>query len=350
VATSLWSPGAALSHIRLAKEADLVVIAPATANLIARAALGISDDLLTAILRARTGPVLVAPAMNDAMFADPATQRNLAVLAARGWAMVGPEVGPLAEGESDAPGRMSEPEVILAHAGRCLLRSPPFVGLRVLVTAGPTREALDPVRVLTNRSSGKMGYRIAEAAWRRGAEVTLVSGPSSEPDPPDLPVVRVESTADMSREVAARLPSSEVLVMAAAPADFQPVETSTTKRAKQDQDTTLALRPTEDILSSTRALRRADAVIVGFALETGDAVEKARRKLDAKAMDLVVVNDALEVGAGFEVDTNRVAILHRTGESTMVPLRSKTDIAEAILDEVEVVIARRASAVLEAAD
>ena len=350
VATSLWSAGAALSHIRLAKEADLVIVAPATANLIARAALGIADDLLTAILRARTGPVLVAPAMNDAMFADPATQSNLAALAARGWVIVGPEAGPLAEGESDAPGRMSEPEVILAHAGRCLLRRPPLAGLRVLVTAGPTREALDPVRVLTNRSSGKMGYRIAEAAWRRGAEVTLVSGPSSEPDPPDLPLVRVESAADMSREVAARLPSSEVLVMAAAPADFQPVETSTTKRAKQDQDTALALRPTEDILSSTRALRRGDAVIVGFALETGDAVEKARRKLDAKAMDLVVVNDALDAGAGFEVDTNRVVILHRTGESTMVPLQSKADIAEAILDEVEVVIGRRASEVLEAAD
>ncbi len=349
VATSLWTPGAALSHIRLAQQADLVLVAPATANLIARAALGISDDLLTAILLARTGPVLVAPAMNDRMFDHPTTQANIAALLARGWVTVGPDVGSLAEGDSEAPGRMSEPETILAHAGRCLDRRPPLNGRRVLVTAGPTREALDPVRVLTNRSSGKMGYRLAEAAWRRGADVTLVSGPSSQVDPVGVEVRRVESTADLHREVSALLPSSDVLVMAAAPADFQPVESAPLKRPKPEQETMLALRPTKDILSSTRELRRGDAVMVGFALETGGAIEKARRKLEAKAMDLVVVNDALEPGAGVEVDTNRVVILHRTGEAKTVPLQSKTDIAEAILDEVEVVIGRRASAVPETA-
>ncbi|MEK6597035.1 MAG: bifunctional phosphopantothenoylcysteine decarboxylase/phosphopantothenate--cysteine ligase CoaBC, partial [Gemmatimonadota bacterium] len=181
VRTSLWHPGEALDHVTLAREPDLVIVAPASAHLIARAALGLADDLLTALLLARTGPVLLAPAMNDSMYASPATQQNLQRLADRGWRQVGPATGPLAEGESERPGRMSEPEAILAHAVRLVRSGGPLTGRRVLVTAGPTRESIDPVRTLTNRSSGRMGYRLAAAAWYRGAEVVLVSGPSAEP-------------------------------------------------------------------------------------------------------------------------------------------------------------------------
>ncbi len=180
VRRSLWRRGAALDHVRLAADADLVVVAPATAHLIARAALGIADDLLTALLLARTGPVLLAPAMNDMMYAAEPVARNLAALRARGWTQVGPATGPLAEGDSDLPGRMAEPEVIVRHAARVLRGGGALAGRRVLVTAGPTREPIDPVRVLTNRSSGRMGFRVAEAAWERGAEVTLVTGPSAE--------------------------------------------------------------------------------------------------------------------------------------------------------------------------
>jgi len=183
VLTSLWQRGAALEHVRLAQQADLIVVAPATAHLIARAAQGLGDDLLTTLLLAATVPVLLAPAMNDAMFAHPATQANLQLLKGRGCAVVGPEVGALAERRSDLPGRMSEPETILAHAGRLLGSRGHLAGRRVLVTAGPTRESLDPVRVISNRSSGKMGFRLAEAAWARGAEVMLIAGPSALPDP-----------------------------------------------------------------------------------------------------------------------------------------------------------------------
>ena len=340
VLTSLWQRGAALEHVRLAQQADLIVVAPATAHLIARAAQGLGDDLLTTLLLAATVPVLLAPAMNDAMFAHPATQANLQLLKGRGCAVVGPEVGALAERPSDLPGRMSEPETILAHAARLLRSRGHLSGKRVLVTAGPTRESLDPVRVISTRSSGKMGFRLAEAAWERGAEVMLITGPSALADPVGVTVHRVETTAEMAAAVGAALPGADVLIMAAAPADYRAAEAAEAKRPRVEGALALSLLPTEDILLGSRAARKKGAVIVGFALETGDAVAKGRAKLQKKDLDLIVVNDALEAGAGFEVDTNRVTIVDRGGEAIEVPLGSKRAVAEAVLDAVEARLGR----------
>jgi phosphopantothenoylcysteine decarboxylase/phosphopantothenate--cysteine ligase len=335
VLTSLWEPGRALAHVRLPQEADLIVVAPATAHLIARMSQGLADDVLTTLLLARTAPVLVAPAMNDEMYARPETQSNLERLRARGVVLVGPEIGALAEGPSERPGRMSEPETILAHAARLLRAGGKLAGRRVVVTAGPTRESIDPVRVVTNRSSGKMGYRLAEVAWERGAEVVLVSGPVALAPPTGVTLRRVESTSELEAAVRSELPAADVLVMAAAPADFRPSDPSASKRSRIDGALAVPMEPTEDILSGTRELRRAGSVIVGFALETGDALAKGRAKLERKDLDFIVVNDALEPGAGFEHDTNRVAVIGRDGTPQILPLQSKREVAEAILDAVE---------------
>ena len=335
VLTSLWEPGRALAHVRLPQDAELIVVAPATAHLIARMAQGLADDVLTTLLLARTAPVLVAPAMNDEMYARPETQSNLERLRARGVVFVGPEIGALAEGPSERPGRMSEPETILAHAARLLRGGGKLAGRRVVVTAGPTRESIDPVRVVTNRSSGKMGYRLAEVAWERGAEVVLISGPVALAPPPGVILRRVESTGDLEAAVRSELPAADVLVMAAAPADFRPSDPSTSKRSRIDGALAVPMEPTEDILSGTRELRKAGSIMVGFALETGDALAKGRAKLERKDLDFIVVNDALEPGAGFEHDTNRVAVIGRDGTPQILPLQSKRDVAEAILDAVE---------------
>jgi phosphopantothenoylcysteine decarboxylase / phosphopantothenate---cysteine ligase len=334
VLSSLWEPGRALSHVRLGHDADLIIVAPATAQLIARTAQGLADDVLTTLLLARTAPLLLAPAMNDEMFAHPQTQANLETLRARGVAIVGPEVGALAEGPSDRPGRMSEPETIIAHAAR-LLRGGSLAGRRVVVTAGPTRESIDPVRVVTNRSSGKMGYRVAEAAWERGAEVVLISGPVALADPVGITVRRVESTKEMEEAVRAELPRADVLVMAAAPADFRPSSPSDGKRPRVDGALAIPMEPTGDVLDATRGVRKPGSMIVGFALETGDALAKGLAKLEKKGLDLIVVNDALEPGAGFEKETNRVAMLGRDGSRRILPLQSKREVADAILDVVE---------------
>jgi phosphopantothenoylcysteine decarboxylase/phosphopantothenate--cysteine ligase len=334
VLTSLWEPGRALAHVRLGQDPELIIVAPATAHLIARAAAGLADDVLTALLLARSVPLLVAPAMNDAMYARPETQANLEQLRARGVALVGPEVGALAEGPSDRAGRMSEPETIMAHAAR-LLRGGQLSGRKVVVTAGPTRESIDPVRVVTNRSSGKMGFRVAEAAWERGADVVLISGPVALADPIGISVRRVETTQEMEDAVRAELPGADVLVMAAAPADFRPSSPSDGKRPRIDGALAIPMEPTGDVLDATRGVRKPGSMMVGFALETGDALAKALAKLERKGLDLIVVNDALEPGAGFEKDTNRVALLGRDGTRQILPLQSKREVAEAILDRVE---------------
>ena len=332
VLDSLWSPAGALAHVRLGQQADLVIVAPATAHLIARMAQGLADDFLTSMLLAAEAPVLLAPAMNDAMYAAAPTSANLAMLRSRGVAFVGPEIGALAEGPSERPGRMSEPETILAHAARLLGRGSPLAGRRVVVSAGPTRESIDPVRVITNRSSGLMGYRIAEAAWERGAEVVLITGPSALPVPTGVEAVRVESTAAMERAVRDALPSADLLVMAAAPADYRPARAAEGKLARGEGALAIDLEPTSDILAATRDVRRPGAVIVGFALETGDALTRGRAKLARKGLDLIVVNDALEPGAGFETATNRVTILGRDGSTREVPLQDKRGVADAVLD------------------
>ncbi|HEX9610327.1 MAG TPA: bifunctional phosphopantothenoylcysteine decarboxylase/phosphopantothenate--cysteine ligase CoaBC [Gemmatimonadales bacterium] len=335
VLTSLWQRDRALAHIGLAKEPELVIVAPATAHLLARAAMGMADDLLTTMLLARTGPVLIAPAMNDAMYAHPATAANLKILAQRGWHFVGPEIGPLAEGPSERPGRMSEPETILAAAARVIGRGSggKWAGKRVVVTAGPTREHLDPVRVLTNPSSGRMGYALAEAASGRGADVVLVTGPTDLAPPSGVATHRVETTAEMQRAVQSLIKNADALLMAAAPADYRPTSEEKTKRPRADGPLTLELEPTPDILESLK--RPAKCVIIGFALETGDGLARARAKLQNKALDFVVLNDALEPGAGFEVTTNRVTVLGRNGGQVDLPLLPKRDVAERILDVVE---------------
>lgn len=335
VLTSLWEPGGALSHVRLGQDADLVVVAPATAQLLARLAQGLADDVLTATLLARTAPLLLAPAMNDEMFAAPTTQANLAALRRLGAAVVGPAVGALAEGPSERPGRMSEPDEIFAEAVRLLNARGRLAGLRVVVTAGPTREPLDPVRVLTNPSSGRMGYAIAEAAWLRGADVTLVSGPVALPAPHGVRVVRIGTTDELRAALHDLLPETDVLVMAAAPADYAPADPAAAKRPRLEGDLAITLRPTPDVLAATASRRKPGSTLVGFALETGDALEKGRAKLERKAMDLCVVNDATEPGAGFDVETNRVTIVAREGEDLVLPLLPKRTVAERILDAVE---------------
>lgn len=331
---SLWDPGRALAHISLAREPALAVLAPATANLLARAAAGIADDLLTAILLARTGPVLAAPAMNDAMYAHPATQANLATLAERGWRFVGPVPGPLAEGPSERPGRMSEPEEILAEIERALgAPASKLAGKTVLVTAGPTREALDPIRVLTNRSSGRQGFALAAAAYARGADVTLVTGPTALVPPYGCRVERVETTADLEAAVTRHLPAADVLLMAAAPADFRPATSDAQKRGRAAGNHSLALAPTPDVLTGTRERRKRGMLAVGFAYETDDGEAKARAKLAAKGLDLVVLNLA-EAGAGAEVETNRITLVTATG-AVAGPVESKRQAAERVLDAVE---------------
>lgn len=335
VLTSLWEPGRALAHVRLGQDADLLIVAPATAHLIARMANGLADELLTSVLLAATRPVLLAPAMNDAMYAAAPTQKNLSLLRERGITVVGPEVGALAEGSAEREGRMSEPATILHHAARLLRRGGPLAGKRIVVTAGPTRESWDPVRFLTNGSSGKMGFHLAQAAWHRGATVHLIAGPSAVEPPVGPTLERIESTAELERAVGAALPSADVLIMAAAPADYRPSQQLGSKLPRAGGAMTLDLEPTTDILLATRGLRRPGSLIVGFALETGSAESKAREKLTRKDLDLIVVNDALEPGAGFEVDTNRVTILDRDGGRWEVPLAGKHEIAERILDRVE---------------
>ncbi|PYP36311.1 MAG: bifunctional phosphopantothenoylcysteine decarboxylase/phosphopantothenate--cysteine ligase CoaBC [Gemmatimonadetes bacterium] len=343
VLTSLWERDRALAHVGLAHAPDLVIVAPATANLLARAAMGLADDVLTALLLARTGEgegkggraVLAAPAMNDAMYAHPATRANIQTLATRGWQFVGPEIGPLAEGPSERPGRMSEPETILAAAERLLLQRPPWQGKIVVVTAGPTREHLDPVRVVTNPSSARMGYALAEAAYARGADVVLISGPSDLPLPFGVTAHRVETTAEMQRAAQAVVKRAALLVMAAAPADYRPAKPAATKRPRTgDAALTIELEATPDILASLE--RPKECVVVGFALETGgDGLARAQAKLREKALDYIILNDALEPGAGFEVTTNRVTIIGKERQPVELPLLPKRDVAERILDAVE---------------
>ncbi len=342
VHTGLFDPGHALDHITVARAADVIVIAPATADLMARAATGQADDLLTASLLAADAPVLVVPAMNDRMWAHAQTQANAAHLRTLGYTLLAPDDGLLAVGEGSGPGRMPEPETIFAHVGRLLERASVLKGRTVLVTAGPTREPLDPVRFLSNYSSGKMGVAIAAAAWRRGAHVTLVAGPLAVPLPVGVTTVHVQTTTEMRDAVAAHIGVSDLLVMSAAPADYQPTSPATGKLKKTGGDRTLALHETPDILLSTRNARRPGAIVVGFALETGDLLANATRKLESKGLDMVVLNAANEPGAGFGVDTNRVTLVRRGASAPeQLPLMDKRNVAEEILDRVEALIGGR---------
>ena len=335
VHTELFGSAHALDHIKLARAADVVVVAPATADFLARASNGNADDLLSACLLATEAPVLLVPAMNDRMWAHAQTQRNVAHVRELGYRIVEPDTGALAAGEGSGPGRMPEPETILAHVARVLEGAGSLAGVRVVVTAGPTREPVDPVRYISNRSTGRMGVEIAAAAWRRGASVQLIAGPMTVAPPPGVDVTAVETTEEMASAVTGALRDADVLVMAAAPADFRPAQAAATKIKKRSAPEHVELVPTPDILLATKGARKPGAIIVGFALETNDAVSNGRGKLAAKDLDLIVVNDATEPGAGFGGDTNRVTILSRAGTEEDLPLMSKHDVADAILDRVE---------------
>jgi phosphopantothenoylcysteine decarboxylase/phosphopantothenate--cysteine ligase len=312
-----------------------VVVAPATADFIARAANGHADELLTACLLAATAPVLIVPAMNDRMWAHSQTQANVAHLRSIGYNVLVPDDGALAIGEGSGPGRLPDPETIVAHVARLIEPPNALRGKRVVVTAGPTREPVDPVRFLSNRSSGKMGVAIAAAAWRRGADVILIAGPLHVAPPAGATVTMVETTEQMRVAVEQAIGNADALIMAAAPADFRPAAPANQKIKKANAPAAIALEPTPDILASTIGARSGRLVTVGFALETNSALENGRGKLAAKQLDLVVVNDATEAGAGFSVDTNRVTFIDRDGKTDEHPLLGKSDVADLILDRVE---------------
>jgi phosphopantothenoylcysteine decarboxylase/phosphopantothenate--cysteine ligase len=340
VHTDIFARGRALDHIRLAREAHAVVVAPATADFMARAAQGRGDDLLAACRLATEAPVLLVPAMNDRMWAHPQTRSNAARLREIGYQLIDPEEGMLAAGEGIGPGRMPEPETIFAHAGR-LLEAHDLTGRRVVITAGPTREPIDPVRFISNRSSGKMGIALAAAAWRRGASVTLVAGAIEVAPPPGVALVRVESTEEMADAVAHELPSADALIMAAAPADFRPARIAEQKIKKASAPDSVELVPTPDILATTVPCRRPGAVVVGFALETENLIANAGQKLESKGLDLIVANSATEVGSAFGADTNRVTLIAREGAAEELSLRPKSEVADAILDRVEALLRGR---------
>lgn len=339
--TALIDAGHALDHIRLARAADAILVAPATADFLARAAHGRADDLLSACLLAADAPVLIVPAMNDHMWGHPQTGRNVAHLRELGYTLLEPAVGPLAVGEGSGPGRMPEPETVIAHLGRLLDSGGTLAGRRVVVTAGPTREAMDPVRYISNHSSGLMGVTVAAAAWRRGASVTLVHGPLSVPLPEGVRAVAVESTEEMRDAVESVLPRADVLVMAAAPADFRPATPHGIKIRKSEAPAAVELAPTPDILVTTRHARRPGSVVVGFALETGDPRASAREKMARKGLDIVVANDATEPGAGFGVETNRVTFIHADDREETLPILLKSEVADEILDRVESLLEAR---------
>jgi phosphopantothenoylcysteine decarboxylase/phosphopantothenate--cysteine ligase len=324
--TSLWE--GSIPHTHLGQSAELVVVAPATAHLLGRYAAGLADDLLTATLLATRAPVVVCPAMHTEMWEHPAVQDNLVVLRQRGVDVVPPEEGRLAGGDSGA-GRLADPATIVARV-LGLLGNHDLSGVDVLVSAGGTREPLDPVRFLTNRSSGKQGHALAEAAARRGARVTLVTA-SSLPASPSVRVLPVETAADMEQAMLEAAAGADVIVMAAAVADFRP-KAPADRKLHDVPD--LVLEPTPDILSGLVARRRPGQVLVGFAAETDDVLERGRRKLAGKGVDLLVVNDVTAPGAGFDHDTNAVTILDARGEPTEVALTSKAAVAEAVLDRV----------------
>jgi phosphopantothenoylcysteine decarboxylase/phosphopantothenate--cysteine ligase len=333
---SLWDEASPIPHTKLGQRADLVVVAPATAHTLARFAAGLSDDLLMATLLATRAPVMVCPAMHTEMWEHPSVQENLATLERRGVEVVPPESGRLAGGDS-GEGRLADPAVIvarvLARLGQTARRD--LTGRSVVVSAGGTREPLDPVRFITNRSSGKQGHAIAVAAARRGAAVTLVTS-SLLALPPDTGVTRidVETAADMEQAMGSAADGADVVVMSAAVADFRPKATAGAKLSKEDGIPEFVLEPTPDILAGLAHRRTPGQVIVGFAAETHDAVERGRRKLERKGVDLLVVNDVSAPGVGFDHDTNAVVILGADGAATEIPLTSKDAVANAVLDRV----------------
>lgn len=320
-----------IAHIWLARHCDVFAIVPASMNVIARLAHGLADDMLTAAAMACPAPILLAPGMNTGMWNHPATQANLAALRDYGYYFIEPTTGRLAC-RTEGVGRMADVPTIFAAIHALLARGDSWAGKRVLVTAGPTREPIDPVRYLTNRSSGKMGYAIAEAARLRGATVTLVSGPTALPAPGSVEMVRVETAAEMRDAVLPRAEAADVIIAAAAVSDFRPAEAAAQKMKKSETAPSLPLAVNDDILALLGQRKHPGQTLVGFAAETGDTLSHARQKLDAKNLDWIVANDVTQEGAGFDGDTNIVTLLGRGGVETALPLLTKREVAERLLD------------------
>ncbi len=329
----LWGTEGHVIHVGLARQTEVLVIAPCTAHTLAKLAQGQADNLLTVTALAASCPLVVAPAMDGGMFAHPATQANLERLRDRGVVVLGPETGHLASG-LQGPGRMVEPEAILGAVRYLLTRSRPLAGRRVLVTAGGTQEPLDPVRVLTNRSTGKQGFALAQAALDWGAEVTLISGPSWLPAPHGARRVDVRTAQEMRDAVLTHLDQADVLLMSAAVADYRPAQVAQHKIKKGEGDLTLTLTRNPDILAEVAAYRREHGrpqIVVGFAAESQDLLRNAQAKLTRKALDLMVANDISAADAGFGVDTNRVTLLYRDGRQERLPRLSKAEVGQAVV-------------------
>ncbi|HYL80789.1 MAG TPA: bifunctional phosphopantothenoylcysteine decarboxylase/phosphopantothenate--cysteine ligase CoaBC [Candidatus Acidoferrum sp.] len=331
--------GSKIGHIEATQRADVLLVAPATAQTIARMALGLADDFLSCIFLASRCPVLVAPAMDSDMYQHAAVQQNLATLRSRGVRIVEPGHGELASGLV-GPGRLAELQDIVAAVERILAPTRDLKGQIILVTAGPTREALDPIRYLSNRSSGKMGYAIAEAAANRGARVILVSGPTAQAVPQGVDMIHVETAQQMYEAVLAKLSVATVVIKAAAVSDYRPKRVADRKIKKDETVPEVTLEPTPDILAEV-GKRKGTRIVVGFAAETDDLVANARKKLQRKHVDLMVANDVRQPGAGFDTDTNVVKILDAEGGVEDLPLLSKHEVAERILDRVVKLLAGR---------
>ncbi|MCD7733565.1 MAG: bifunctional phosphopantothenoylcysteine decarboxylase/phosphopantothenate--cysteine ligase CoaBC [Clostridiales bacterium] len=321
-----------VEHIAVADRADLVLIAPATANVLAKLAHGLADDMLTTTVLACDCPKAAAPAMNTKMYENPVTQDNLATLRRYGWEIVEPASGHLACGTT-GKGRLPEPEELLEVCLHALAHEKDMTGKRVLVTAGPTREALDPVRYLTNHSSGRMGYAIAQAASRRGAEVTLVSGPTDLPRPRYVETVDIVSAQEMYDAVTARAGEMDIIIKAAAVADYRPVSVAENKMKKGDGELSIPLERTRDILGELGAHKRPGQFLCGFSMETEHMVENSRSKLERKHLDLIAANNVKVPGAGFGVETNILTLIGPDGAREL-PLMSKAQAADALLDEI----------------
>lgn len=332
VVTTMWDLASEFSveHVALAEAADVVLIAPATANIIAKTACGLADDMLICTVLATRAPVVIAPAMNDNMWANEVTQHNVEKLKQRGFTFVGPAYGRLASGKMGL-GRLTELEEIYDITLKVLGRKGDLAGRRIIVTAGGTAEPLDPVRSLTNRSSGKMGYAIAEAARNRGADVTLVSTHVALRQPSGITTVFINTTEEMLEAVSSASKKADVLIMAAAPADFRPVNTASSKIKRQNVDRlTLELEKTPDILASIKG----SFIRVGFAAESEHVVENAVDKIKRKGLDLIVANDITEKGCGFGTDTNRIIIIDSKGKADALPILTKSECADRLLDKV----------------
>ena len=337
VTTDMWTEPSHwhVAHIALAQLAEVFLIAPATANIIAKAAAGIADDMLTTTLLAVKAPIFFAPAMNSAMYENPVTQENIAKLLRLGWHKIEPAEGYLACGTAGV-GRLPEPVDIIGEMEKTLSVSASLYGRKVLVTAGGTLEALDPVRFIGNRSSGKMGYAIAKEAARRGAEVVLVAGGTvALPDPPGMRVLHTESAIAMREAVLQEAVEADIIIKAAAVADYRPKEAASQKIKKNAEEFTLVLEKNPDILLELGAHKKPGQILVGFAAETQNLMEYAQRKLTKKNLDFIVANDVTRTGAGFNTETNLVKILSRNGSVEEVPLMGKDALAALILDRVE---------------